>query len=79
MQVEELQGEIARLEEENAAKRAKMSEESARARGRGDGGAAGEDEPMEELTYDDSSVKRYECEAVRLCVKQADLSRGVKR
>ena len=52
-----------------------MEQEGARARGRG-----GEDDewPEIELNYDDSSVKRYECEAVRMRVKQADLSRGVR-
>ena len=65
---------IARIEEENAAKRARLVEDSSRARA----GSWAEEEEEVELNYDDSSVKRYECESVRLRVPQTDLTKGVQ-
>jgi WD40 repeat protein len=75
-QISLIKADIARIEEENAAKRAKLLEDSSRARARS---WAEEEEAAEvELNYDDSSVKRYECESVRLRVPQADLTKGVQ-
>ena len=75
-QITQLKEDVARLETENAAKRAKLLEENESARKQGLLGAD-EVEEEEELHYDDSSVKRYDCEAVRLRVSHADLSNGV--
>jgi hypothetical protein len=77
-QCQELKEEIARLQEESAAKRAKIEQDSSSARARVGSREEEEEESMAELHYDDSSVKRYECKAVRLRVKQGDLTRGVQ-
>ena len=61
LQIQHLKTEIAGIEEENAAKRAKLTEDSARAR---DEDWRGKEEEVE-LNFDDSSVKRYDCEVGR--------------
>lgn len=77
VQIAELKAEIAGIEEENAAKRAKLTEENESVRARGRGWREEEEEEVE-LSFDDSSVKRYECESVRRRVDMADLSKGVR-
>ena len=62
LQIQHLKTEIAGIEEENAAKRAKLMEDSARAR---DEDWRGKEEEVE-LNFDDSSVKRYNCEVGRV-------------
>jgi len=69
-----LKAEIEELEVENSAKKDKLLEQNSRVRGQG---WREEEEEEVELNYDDSCVKRYECESVKLRMTQADLSRGV--